>query len=215
MKYVSSFSLVVAVLVGTAGSLSAQDWSSPMFLPPTPSDNLGAYFVSPEGGDWGLLGLWRQSGRIDLGLRAGILDSVDDVAVALGVDASDRLLEADDDRLPLPVDVAWVLGFGATINDSGDGTAIRVPAGVSLGRAFEAEDWTLVPYAVPRATFLARADDDDTDLDVGLNIDLAADLVINERWLVRGGITLGADDAVGIGVAFRTDRPARVTSRSR
>lgn len=190
-------------LVLAAAPLSAQAWDAPMFLPPTPGDDLGAYYVNPEGGDWGFVGIWRQSGPVDLGARAGIIDA-DDVGVVLGAEAYDVVLGEDQG---LPVDAAWVLGFGGTI---GDATLVRVPLGVTVGRAFEGERWTLFPYVLPRVALDILADGDATDAEVTFTTDVGADVVIGERWIVRAGVSLIDRDAIGLGVAYRIPRGVEV-----
>lgn len=191
----------------SAAPLAAQAWDAPTFLAPEPADDLGAYFVDPEGGDWGLVGIWRQSGDVHLGLRAGILDVADDLGVALGAEAWDVVLRGPED---LPVEAAWTLGFGATISDA---TLLRVPVGVTIGGAFEAEGWTLTPYVHPRLAIDVVADNDETDTDLAFTTDLGANLALGARWIIRAGISLIDRDAIGVGIAYRTARAVEVSAR--
>ena len=53
----------------------AQHWETPTFFAPRPADDIGAYLVDTEGGDIGLAGIWRQSGNVNLGVRADHSDA--------------------------------------------------------------------------------------------------------------------------------------------
>ena len=63
---------VVFVLAG-AGAVSAQSWDSPSFMSPVQGDDVGVYFVDGDVADWGLQGIWRQTGNLNLGIRGGVL----------------------------------------------------------------------------------------------------------------------------------------------
>ncbi|HEX7120309.1 MAG TPA: hypothetical protein VF212_16065 [Longimicrobiales bacterium] len=199
--------LMCFVLVGP-GALAAQEvpaWDSPTFLPPRPGDDLGVYLVDPSGGDWALAGIWRQSGNLNLGVRLGVADAPDETPVFFGAEFYGPLVRADRD---FPLDVAWLLGAGATLDG---GTFLRIPAGVSVGRAVDADGLVFVPYAVPRVGFDILADDGDSETEFSFTIDLGVDLEVDESLLLRFGAALGDHDAIGAGVAWRLGR--RVTAR--
>lgn len=175
-------------------------WDAPSFLPPRPGDDIGIYLSSIEG--FGLQGIWRQQGNMNLGLRIGYIDKAGG-QVLVAAETWGRLMEADVD---LPVDVTWTLGAGAVFNG---GTDLEVPAGLSIGRVLDMEPLTLQIYAHPRLALFFRSQlEDELDLD-GL-FDLGLDAVLNENLKLRFGATLGQEDALGIGVAYRWSRGAVV-----
>ena len=67
-------------LAVTAASASAQQiaWDAPSFFSPRPMDDIGLYVGrSNLGSDFNVTGLsliWRQSGNLNLGVRAGVGD---------------------------------------------------------------------------------------------------------------------------------------------
>ncbi len=179
-------------------------WDAPTFLPPRSNDDLGLYLIDPSGGDWALAGIWRQGGNLNLGVRLGIADGDDETPVFFGAEFYGPLVR---EGRSFPLDVSWLLGAGATLNG---GTVLRFPAGVSVGRTFDADGIAFVPYAVPRIGLDLAADDGETDADLSFTIDLGLDLHIDDAWLLRFGAALGDHDALGFGVAYRLSRGVTV-----
>lgn len=72
------FGLVVVLsgvfALAAAKPAAAQAWDAPSFMPSHPVDELGAFALNPPFSDFGVMGLWRQSGDLGLGVRAGIVD---------------------------------------------------------------------------------------------------------------------------------------------
>lgn len=197
----------IALLAGIAmfapAAATAQDvpaWDAPIFLPPRPGDDIGLYLVDPSGGDWALAGIWRQSGNLDLGVRVGIADHDDGTAVLFGAEFYGPILRSGRE---FPLDVAWILGAGAMLND---GTFLRIPAGVSVGRAFSSGGLVFLPYAVPRVALDIAADDGDSETDFSFTVDIGVDLEIDRSLLLRFGVALGDHDALGVGLAYRWGR---------
>lgn len=199
--------------------LAAQLWDAPSFLPPRPTDDLGAYLFKPTGGDWAIAGIWRQSGDPNLGVRAGIAsrDDPDDRgetehSVILGAETYGPLLTAD---AASQVDASWTLGAGAAL---GGGTFLRIPVGISAGLRLGAGETIVVPYVHPRLGLEVFADDDTTDTDFAWAADLGADVLIGSSLVLRVGGSLrdafGGDDdaesAVGVGIAWRMARGVTV-----
>lgn len=187
-----------------AGQLQAQAWDVPSFLPPRPGDDIGIYIS--DVGDFGLQGIWRQQGNLNLGLRIGYIDVGRDGAVVAAAESWGLFMTADQE---LPVDVAWTLGAGAAFNG---GTFLEIPVGLTIGRVIQADALTLQVYAHPRVALVFEPDApegrEETDLE-GL-FDLGVDAVLNENLKLRLGATLGGTDAVGVGVAYRWTRGAVV-----
>lgn len=178
-------------------------FDTPSFLPPRPGDDIGIYLTDGGNADFGIQGIWRQRGNLNLGVRVGYLDLGPDGAVVVGVDLWDLLAEAGSQ---FPVDVAWTLGAGAAFNG---GTLLEIPAGLTIGRVIQWEALTLQPYAHPRlALFVESGEGDEVSLE-GL-FDIGADAVLNENLKLRIGVTLGSIDALGLGLAYRWTRGAVV-----
>jgi hypothetical protein len=191
--------LAAALLLGTSSALSAQAWDAPAFFAPRAHDDIGVYAFVPEHGDWGVQGIWRQSGNINLGVRAGLGDDL----VLVGAEFYGPLELAAS-----PLLLAWQVGIGAGFNDV---TLLRVPVGVSIGAEVGGPGTLqLLPYAFPRVALELAAwdvgDDERTETDIGLALDLGADLTISPELLLRVGATLADRSAFGVGLAYRMQR---------
>ncbi|MBI4410560.1 MAG: hypothetical protein HY561_12680 [Gemmatimonadetes bacterium] len=203
--------VVLAVLLAPApaaaqlGALAA--WDAPSFLPPRPADELGGYLIDPPAGTWGLVGIWRQTGNLNLGVRGGILDreAADDLGVLLGAEVFGLLVPSGRD---LPFDLGWSLGMGATFDG---GTFLRIPAGVNAGLRLGSPGFVFVPYVHPRLALQVFSLNDQTEVELGVTTDIGVDLHLGRSFLVRAGAALGDHDALGVGAAVRTGR--RVVAR--
>lgn len=201
---------VALLLAAWPAALGAQAWDAPSFLSPRPGDDLGFYYVQPDRADWGLAGIWRQSGSIDLGLRAAIFKQKDvpgadgDIAFGVGSEFFGTLLRAGAD---FPLDVTWALGAGATF---GDVTHFRIPAGVSVGRTLGGPGIVIQPYVHPRVALDGFASDGNSETDFILLSDVGVDVGLTPSLKVRLGVTFGDDDALGLGAAFRMERGVEV-----
>ncbi len=184
--------LVVSSLV-SAGTASAQIFT-PTYMSPIRSSDSGVY-LSDGPGDFALEGIWRQGmGGFDLGLRAGLVD-LGDAAVTLGGE-----LRAPLGISTAPLAVALTGGIQGII---GEGEAMGLQGGLSVGHAFIADGVSLTPYIHPRLAFInAFGPEDDSDLDVladvGLDVDLSSGLSVR----IGIGISdVGGD--FGVGLAWR------------
>lgn len=196
--------MIAAATLLVASGAQAQAWDAPSFLPPRPGDDIGVYLTQPDGSEFGLQGIWRQGGNLNLGVRIGYVDfDVTDVFIA-GAETWGPLMSAGAD---FPVDVSWTLGLGAAF---GDFTVLSVPLGLTVGRALVLSPVTLQVYAHPRLALLASSAGNNTDTELDGFFDLGADIHLNEAWKVRLGFTLGGTDAFGIGLAHRFGRGVAV-----
>ena len=195
--------IAAAALLAASGA-QAQVWDAPSFLPPRPGDDIGVYLTQPDGSDFGLQGIWRQGGNLNLGVRLGYVDFGGFDSFIAGAETWGALLAAGAD---LPVDVSWTLGLGAAF---GDFTLLSVPLGVTVGRALVLSPVTLQVYAHPRLALIAASNNSNTETDLDGFFDLGADVHLNEEWKVRLGFTLGGTDAFGIGLARRFGRGVAV-----
>lgn len=193
----------VMLLMTSVAGASAQEapilWNSPTFMAPHPGSDLGVYLVDTDGADLGFHGVWRTDGNMNLGLRAGYLDTPGDGVLLFGAETWGDIAVQDAD---FPLDLAWTAGAGASVNGS---TIVGIPVGVSFGRTIDLEDSiSFQLYGHPRiglAIFENAADD--LELDLEGQFDLGADFYLSQDVTLRIGVTLGDFDALGIGVAFR------------
>lgn len=204
MRYAMTI-LAAAFLAAGAGPVAGQAWDAPSFLSPRPGDDLGVYFFDPAGGDWGLMGIWRQTGAINLGVRGGIADTPGDARILLGSEVFGSLVE---EGYRSPLDLTWTAGIGATF---GDGTAFRIPVGMSIGREFRGAGFGLQPYVHPRVAFDHYSSGDASDSEFNVLADLGVDMHVGSSLKLRVGASLGdAGDAFGFGVAWRAERGVAV-----
>lgn len=198
---------IVGIALGlSATSVHAQAWDTPSFMPPRPGDDIGIYFT--DHGDFGISGIWRQHGNLNLGVRVGYIDSDVqgvDGTILVGGETWAPLFSAGPD---FPVDVSWTLGAGATFNDFA--TSFAIPGGVTVGRAFVLTPLTVQVYGHPRLVLAFVSANNDVEADLDGVFDLGADVEINEAWKLRLGASLGGVDALGVGFAYRFGRGVEV-----
>lgn len=199
--------LIVALSLFTGAEASAQvPWESPLLVGPGSPRGWSVLLADPGAG-LGVLAHWHgRAERTRLGLRFGVAEAPrDDLAVFGGVDLSGPLHAHSGD---FPLDVIWVTGMGL---GAGDDALLTIPLGISMGRAFNADEAWIHPYATPRLivdAFLEddrgddRRDDRRDDLDLGLVVDLGLDLAFAQGWGIRFGASLGDRDGIAVGVAF-------------
>lgn len=202
--------LAVACLVALPGAGAAQVFDAPSFRPPGSERGFGVYAVSLDpgdavGDDGAAVGTWRKpGGELDVGLRGGAGDVGGDLALLGGVEVESGLVAAGDGS---PLSVAWASGMGVGTVPDRSTARVRIPLGLTLGRELGAEHYSVVPYAHPRLAldFLVRDDPPEgpgDDADLNFDLDLGTDVVFEEGWRLRVGVTLGSSEAVGFGVGF-------------
>lgn len=201
---------VMLLAAGAARPLQAQSWETPTFFSPAAHDDVGLYLIDAEGADLGFMGIWRQSGRIGLGVRAGMGGRENNRSALLGVELWAPLITPRQDQ---PLTISWIAGGGAAFSDGF--TWLRIPAGVSIGVEIPGPSFVLVPYAHPRVSldffsFDLPTGEEETDSELNLDVDLGADLMLGPSWVARIGVTVGEADAFGIGLAYRIPRGVSV-----
>lgn len=191
-----------AVLLFPAEGRAQVAWDSPMLMPPGVGDGFGLYLADVEGGSLGVIGTWRAPGW-NFGIRGGVAEAPgDNVGIFAGFDVNGALTRASNS---FPLDVDWLFGAGLGV---ADGVRLSAPVGLSVGRAFDAEDVTFTPFVTPRVVLDAFLDDDDDgpddgdDLDLELAVDLGLDVRFTRDFLVRFAGTLGDRNGVAIGLVF-------------
>ena len=210
-------SLVVPASAQDVEIRSYLNWDAPMFFAPRPLDDLGLYVVQTkrpdfDGGDaTGLQGIWRQTGNLHLGVRAGVADMSD---IGSGILLGAELYNDLNSLFPgLGVDIAWNLGLGAVFGDNENGTSyttFTVPLGVSVGLKLGSGSVNVTPYIHPRVSLDVIAVEsngaEETDTNFPFTADIGADVALGERFLLRAGYSLGERDAFGVGIALRIPR---------
>lgn len=193
---------------------SVINWDAPMFFAPRPSDDLGLYVVKSDGSlddATGLQAIWRQTGNLNLGVRAGVGDlSNAGNTILLGAE----LMGGLNSLAPgAGIDISWNLGAGAVF---GDGyTVFSVPFGASVGLRLGSGSVQVAPYVHPRVSLDVVAVDDAngdevTNTDGAFALDLGADVNLGQRFILRAGYSLGDRDAFGLGIAMRWPRGVSV-----
>lgn len=196
---VSAIALLSQVATG-----AAQIYDMPQFITPYDETGVGVYMVFVNGiDDVGGMATFRKSGDVNLGLRGSINDiSGGDIALNGGLDVYKQFVSWSES---FPLDVAWVTGIGlgwVTGTGAGGFGILRIPGGVSLARQFDSEDgkWSLTPYASPRLALDIGLDGPDTKLH--FDVDFGVELQFSQAWLLRFGVTVGHDEALGFGLSF-------------
>jgi len=194
-----------ALVISGAASPAVAQWDSPTFFSPRAGDDLGVYLVFPDPGDLGIVGIWRQTGRIDLGVRAGFIDFGRDTGILVGAELFGPVNLFGPGT---PISAAWMSGIGAVFNDV---TALRIPLGLSIGATLASSSMSITPYVHPRVAFDLFAFDvgdgeEETESELNVDIDLGADLALGRSFILRFGATFGESEVIGIGLAWRMQR---------
>lgn len=193
--------IAFALLAGWSGQGAAQPWDVPSFFSPRPGEDIGLYIIdAEERADLGFVGIWRQEGNLNLGVRAGVLD--DDV-YALGAEFYGPIR-----GVQAPVYLSWLVGLGGTFNGA---TWLRIPAGVSVGTILDAGPVEIMPYLHPRValdyvTFDAPEGVDGSESDLNFDLDLGADVSLGPQFVFRVGASVAEFEGIGIGIAYRLGR---------
>jgi hypothetical protein len=178
-------------------------WSAPAFLPPHPGDDIGIYLSSV--GNFGIQGIWRQHGNLNLGVRGGYIDSEAHGGVVVAAESWGLLFRAGQG---LPVDVAWTVGAGAVFNS---GTWLEVPVGLSIGRSVPLAGLAVQFYGHPRLALVVISGDElEDETDVAGLFDLGADVATAGGLKLRLSTTLGRFEALGLGVSIPWGRGVAV-----
>jgi hypothetical protein len=209
-------SLVMVALLFMAAPVTGQvtadvkfTFETPSFMGPRPMDDIGIYVTNSDVGT-GLQGIWRQSGNLNLGVRAGVGD-LDRTGKAVLVGAElygpiNALLAGSG------IDISWVLGAGAVFGDNV--TAFSVPFGASIGITLGSGNVRISPYVHPRVALdivaVEIGDEEETDTDGAFAVDIGGDVSLGEKLILRVGGSLGDREAFGVGLALRWPRGVSV-----
>jgi hypothetical protein len=194
----SALMLLCSLLV--VGKAEAQVvWDSPTLLSPRPVAGTGVYLMDPHRAGIGILGTWRGAQQA-AGLRLGIADGTDGIAILGGVDWVAPLATVSPD---FPLDISWFVGIGGGYNQWFVASA---PIGLTLGRTFGAPDVRFTPYLAPALVADAILGRDPpaerNQLRLSLAVDLGIDVAFQPGWHVRFGAGLGDRGGLAIGLIF-------------
>jgi hypothetical protein len=191
-------------ILSQVGGATAQTYDMPQFITPYDETGVGLYMVFVNGiEDIGGMATFRKAGDVNLGFRGSVNDiGGGDIAFNGGLDVYKQFVEVSES---FPLDVAWVTGFGfGWVTGTGEGGfgILRIPGGVSLARQFASEDgkWVLTPYASPRLALDIGLSGPDTKLH--FDVDFGLEMQFSQSWLLRFGVTVGHDEALGFGIVF-------------
>jgi len=202
--------IVCGLLATISSSASAQFmWDSPTFASPRPMDDIGVYVTRADEAT-GLVGIWRQSGNLNLGVKAGVAD-LDNAGASLLVGA--ELFGPLNTLLPgSGLELAWTLGGGAVFGDNV--TTASIPFGLSAGVQLGSGSVSILPYVHPRVSLDIVSFDfggeEETETDGSFAIDLGADVTLSERLLIRVAGSFADRESFGVGLAYRIPRPISV-----
>lgn len=193
----------VAVLAGVmlagAGSAVAQTTGMPSFNAPYRSftrHEFGVALSFPDPGDFALEGQYRYGYRTwDIGFRGGIFDpGIGDAVFLVGVEGRNRVITHSEQ---FPLDGAVVVGVGGQIVSGG--SALLVPAGLSLGRRIDIEDSDvkITPYVEP-TVFL----ESDGGTDLFFTLGLGTDIRLSPFFDARVSVGIGDLEGVSIGAVW-------------
>src|SRR5690349_1838386 len=177
-------------LVTTAGSAAAQATGMPSFNAPYRAfakSEVGATLDFPNGGGTGLEGMYRFGyQQFDVGLRGGAFfpgGGASNVFL-IGAEGRERVISHSDQ---FPLDGAFILGVGGQFVSGG--SALIVPAGLSLGRRLDVEgsQVSIVPYVQPTLFLISGSGNTNLRFDLGLGGDFRLSKVFDARVSVGVG----------------------------
>jgi hypothetical protein len=186
-------------------------------------DDIGLYYVNsnrdePADNSNGLKLIWRQSGNLNLGVHLGTGDlSNIGESILIGAELYGPLTSLTQSTGFM---MNWNAGIGAAFGDLGDDISyidFSIPVGISAGVRLGSGSMVILPYVHPRVSLDVIAVEiggvEDTETDLGLAVDLGAEVGLGESLIARGAFTFGNNDrqAFGLGLAMRMQRRVRAT----
>jgi len=157
-------------------------------------------FSFPEGGGTAFEGVYRYAhGKFDIGLRGGFFSPGNGAStvVLAGVEARQRVITHTVD---FPLDGALMVGAGANLVSGG--SALIIPAGLSLGRRIDPQGSTvsIVPYVQPTFAFIVGDFPSDLVFGFGVGADFRLSRVLDAR--ISGGLGDRPLTGVSIGAVW-------------
>lgn len=167
---------------------------TPTYQAPRASSDVGIYLSSTPG-DLAVEGIWRRSAApYGLGLRAGLTEIADEMALLVGAELRSSLAAGT-----APLDLALTGGIQGVF---GGREGIGVQAGLSLGHTFVPGTFTVTPYLHPRVAIVNGLGGPD-EFDLELLADLGVDIGFSQNLVLRFGIDFQEGGGIGVGLAWR------------
>ena len=216
MKLSKSWLICVIAAGALASDAGAQAWDAPSFFSPRPMDDIGLYVMRTDRSVFsdltGLVGIWRQSGNLNLGVRAGVGDLSDaGNTILIGAELYNSLNSL---MRGSGLDLAWMLGAGAVFGNNY--TFFSVPLGVSIGKRLGSGGISILPYVHPRVSFdivaVDVAGEEETEYESDVIVDVGADVNLGSSFILRLGGSFVDRRALGVGLVLRWPRPISVGS---
>lgn len=190
----------VGLLTSLSVSLSAQVTGMPSFNAPYRAftrSEIGVAVSFPNSSGTAFEGVYRYaSGKLDVGLRAGMWDpgACCNTELLVGVEARDRVITHTAD---FPLDGALVVGAGGAFVSGG--SAVFLPIGLSLGRRIDPKgsNISIVPYVEPTATIIGSH-----GTTVDFTLGFGADFRLTRAFDARVSFGIGDLDGVSIGAVW-------------
>ena len=204
--------LVAAAFVGPAAATAgAQAWNYPSFQQPRTIDREYNFAVSDGGAGTGtsFVFQWREGTTVgnQLSLDLGLADpDFTGSKFLVGGQFAHQLILTS---AQVPFDLLFTAGVNGAF---GDGSLLRIPVGVSIGRRFPLEGGlAITPYVHPRVAIDVCSSCDRDRSSVGLDFDLGADFQFSPQFSLRfSALFSGSDyffnnsgDAFGLSLAWR------------
>ena len=201
MKSTALASVVLISIMAPVGLNAQLFWESPLMVAPNSPAGISLVLAEMDPGS-GLAGMvaWRgQTAPGSIGIRGGLGEGIGgDLAGFAGVDFSGWIMRSSED---VPIDIAWVTGVGL---GAGNYVLMSAPLGASFAYEITGPDIWFNPYITPYLIFDAalggdRPSDGD-QLDLGVAVDIGADLAFSAGWALRVAASLGDRGGLAIGL---------------
>lgn len=191
---------ILAVLIPD-GARAQIGWTAPLLVAPNSPAGFSLMIAEMEPSE-GLAGMvaWRQSSAPgSIGFRAGAGEGAGDKFSAFGAFDYSGWIHHGSDSFPLAV--AWVTGAGIGI---GEDVLLSAPLGASFAYEISADDIWFNPYITPMIVFdwLIGAPSTADNADLGIAVDIGADVSFASSWAIRIGATVGDRRGVALGIHF-------------
>jgi len=191
--------VALALAVFLTVPAAAQSTGVPSFQSPYRAfvrSEFGGVVSFPQPNGTGYEGMYRfGSGRVDVGVRAGIWDPIGlaPSSMLAGVEIRERAVTHTQD---FPLDGAFVFGMGGNFRSGFQ--RFLIPGGLTLGRRVDLKDSNVSfsPYVQPTA-FLRGGNNINTDMIFGMG--LGVDVRLARAFDTR--VSIGVGDVEGVSLA--------------
>lgn len=198
VKQLVFWTAATAVWVLPAGAHAQIGWTAPLLVAPNSPSGFSVMVaeMEPREGIAGMVAWRRDAAPGSIGFRVGVGEGWDDNVAGFGAFDYSGWIHRSTDEFPL--DVAWVTGAGVGI---GDHVLLSAPIGASFAYEITASDIWFNPYITPYVSLDWYSGGGD-DFDLGLAVDIGADVGFVESFAIRFGATVGDRRGLAVGAHF-------------